>query len=70
MLIELQVICEAFMQPDVMLFLGGLTIAAAFNKYSLDKTLARLTLSWAGKNPKTILFAVMFLGMFLSAWVC
>merc|ERR1711916_377399 len=62
-------IAYQFMDPVVFLFLGGFTIAAALGKYRINQWLASHVLAQAGTNPKYIMPAMMYLGVFLSMWI-
>jgi len=54
---------------NVILILGGFTIARALNKYELDNRLAVWILSKASHKPPVFMFVFMALGYFLSMWV-
>lgn len=62
-------ISKAFFDPVILLFLGGLTFAAALDKYQLNRRLALLVLRAAGTKPLWNLAALMGLAYFLSMWV-
>ena len=62
-------ISMAFFDPVILLFLGGLTFAAALDKYQLNQRLALLVLRVAGPKPIWNLAALMGLSYFLSMWV-
>ncbi len=62
-------ISMAFFDPVILLFLGGLTFAAALDKYQLNKRLALVVLRVAGPKPIWNLAALMGLAYFLSMWV-
>jgi di/tricarboxylate transporter len=62
-------ISMAFFDPVILLFLGGLTFAAALDKYKLNQRLALLILRLAGDKPIWNLAALMGLCYFLSMWV-
>jgi phosphate transporter len=62
-------ISMAFFDPVILLFLGGLTFAAALDKYKLNQRLALLVLRVAGDKPIWNLAALMGLCFFLSMWV-
>ncbi len=62
-------ISMAFFDPVILLFLGGLTFAAALDKYKLNQRLALLVLRVAGDKPLWNLAALMGLCYFLSMWV-
>ena len=62
-------ISMAFFDPVILLFLGGLTFAAALDKYQLNQRLALMVLRVAGPKPIWNLAALMGLSYFLSMWV-
>lgn len=62
-------ISMAFFDPVILLFLGGLTFAAALDKYQLNQRLALMVLRVAGTKPIWNLAALMGLAYFLSMWV-
>ena len=55
--------------PLIWLFLGGLILAEAAAKTSLDRTLARAALSWAGVSVPWVLLAVMLISFVLSMFM-
>ncbi|MBF0240192.1 MAG: SLC13/DASS family transporter [SAR324 cluster bacterium] len=61
---------QTFAAPVIMLFLGGLFLAAAATKYKLDVNLARVMLKPFGKNPSMVLLGFMLItavfSMFMS----
>lgn len=58
-----------FGSPVIMLFFGGLVIAAAVQKYSLDKMLASKALKLFGFRPYSIMCGFIFITAFLSMWM-
>jgi len=63
------VISEQFWSPTIFLFLGGFSIAAGLEKYGLNRALATFIISRVPAKPWLILFVVMALCTFLSAWI-
>merc|ERR1719499_222861 len=55
--------------PNVILILGGFTIAIALNKHRLDRRLAVWVLAHAGHSFKLFLAVLMILGAFMSMWI-
>merc|ERR1719499_251016 len=55
--------------PNVILILGGFTIAIALNKFRLDRRLAVWVLAHAGHSFKLFLAVLMILGAFMSMWI-
>jgi sodium-dependent dicarboxylate transporter 2/3/5 len=60
-----------YANPVIYLFLGGFLLAAAMQKWRLDRrlTLWILTRGSLGENPRTVLFAMMSVAAFLSMWI-
>ena len=58
-----------FGSPIVMLFLGGLTIAAALHKYNVDQFIAEKLISLFGNKPYSIMCGFMLTTAFLSMWM-
>ncbi|MCO5565563.1 hypothetical protein L7F22_019237 [Adiantum nelumboides] len=56
-------------QPNMVLLLGGFTLAAALSKYSIDKILAQKVLRYAGTRPSIVLLAHMGVACFASMWI-
>ncbi len=53
----------------IFLFLGGLIIAEAIQKWNLHKRIAVTIVSFLGSNPKTIILGFMVATAFLSMWM-
>lgn len=58
-----------FGSPVIILFFGGLVIAQAVQKYSLDKMVASKVLKIFGSNPYSIMCGFIFITAFLSMWM-
>lgn len=58
-----------FGSPIIMLFLGGLVIAAALHKFSLDHIIASKLLKLFGTKPYFIMLGFMVTTAFLSMWM-
>ena len=58
-----------FGSPVIMLFFGGLVIAGAVQKYSLDKILASKSLKLLGSSPYSVMCGFIFITAFLSMWM-
>ncbi len=58
-----------FGSPIIMLFFGGLVIAVAVQKYSLDKMAASKALKLFGLRPYSIMCGFIFITAFLSMWM-
>lgn len=62
-------IFEQMFAPNIVLLLGGFTLAAALSKYGIDKVLATRVLRLAGTRPSVVLLAHMMVACFASMWV-
>jgi len=51
------------------LLLGGFAIAAALSKYQIANRMATSILAKAGKKPRNVLLAIMFIAWFSSMWI-
>lgn len=60
---------EQMFASNVLVLLGGFTLAAALSKYGIDKVLATRVLRMAGTEPSTVLLAHMLVACFASMWV-
>ncbi len=58
-----------FFSDIILLFLGGLVLAAALHKYELDERLARRVVDRCGGSVPRLIFAVMCVTAFLSMWL-
>ncbi len=63
---NIDVYLNTFSSSVIWLMLGGFFLAAAMTKTKLDIELIQMTLRISGKNPKWILFAMMFVTMTIS----
>ena len=54
---------------EIFLFLGGLLIAEAIQKWGLHKRIAVNIVNFLGSNPKTIILGFMIATWFLSMWM-
>jgi sodium-dependent dicarboxylate transporter 2/3/5 len=64
-----QVFMLPFGSPVIMLFFGGLVLAAAMQKYGLDRLIARNLLYLTGDSPFMTMAALMGATAFLSMWM-
>lgn len=62
-------IFQQMFAPNVLLLLGGFTLAAALSKYGIDKVLATRVLHLAGTRPSFVLLAHMVVACFASMWI-
>ncbi|WP_372459134.1 SLC13 family permease [Alkalihalobacillus deserti] len=60
---------SAYMNPLVLMFLGGFTIALAIEKWNLHKRIAMLILLVIGTTSKRILLGISLGTAFLSMWI-
>ncbi len=58
-----------FSSPVIMLFFGGFILAAAMQKYRVDRLIARKLLQLFGQKPFSIMFGFMLTTAFLSMWL-
>ncbi|KAJ3101836.1 low-affinity phosphate transporter [Phlyctochytrium planicorne] len=63
-----KVFSEMF-SPVIMLLLGGFSLAAALSKHHIAKGLASIVLDRAGKEPKNVVLANIFVSTFASMWI-
>lgn len=68
-LADLATVASAYSNPLIILFLGGFLLAKAIERSGLHKRLAFSLLGIAGRNPRTILAAIMAATAFLSLWI-
>ncbi|RPI43586.1 MAG: DASS family sodium-coupled anion symporter, partial [Betaproteobacteria bacterium] len=59
----------AYASDVVFLFLGGFILAAAIQRWGLDRRIAFLTLRLVGTRPERIVGGLMFATAFISMWV-
>jgi len=59
----------AYMDQNVMLFMGGFFIAMAIQKWKLHKRIALWIISLVGTNPKSLILGFMLASAFLSMWI-
>ncbi len=62
-------ILQSVADPVLLLFFGGMTLAAASAKQGVDVKLAYFILKKFGKSPQSILFGMMAVTAFLSMWM-
>jgi sodium-dependent dicarboxylate transporter 2/3/5 len=60
---------HSFFEPVILIFLGGFVLAAAFQKYGVDRIVARVILSRTPPTPFAVLLSVMFITAVLSMWM-
>ena len=58
-----------FFSPNILLLLGGFSIASALSKYGVTKGIATFVLSRSSRKPKFVILTNMFLCTFLSMWI-
>ena len=60
---------QSYMNPMIMLFIGGFLIAVAMQRWDLHKRIALHIISWLGRNPQGLVLGFMVASAFLSMWI-
>lgn len=67
--VSLERFFSPFFSSTISLFMGGLVLADALQKYHVDELLAHKLLNRAGKKPDIILLAMIMATAFISMWM-
>ncbi|MBC9888875.1 MAG: DASS family sodium-coupled anion symporter [Opitutae bacterium] len=60
---------QSYMNPMIMLFIGGFLIAVAMQRWNLHKRIALHIISWLGSRPQGLVLGFMLASAFLSMWI-
>ncbi len=66
---EIENVSRAYAHPIVFLFLGGFILAAAMQRWRLDRRLSLIGLRLAGPRPDLQILSMMAATAFLSMWI-
>jgi len=58
-----------FSNPVIMLFFGGFVLAAAFNKYAVDRFFLHKFIKKLTSSPRKLLFGYLFISALFSMWI-
>ncbi|MGH9341844.1 MAG: SLC13 family permease [Acidobacteriota bacterium] len=62
-------VSTAYMDPNIVLFMGGFFLAMAIQKWGLHRRIALYIISFLGGNPRGLVLGFMLATAFLSMWV-
>lgn len=60
---------QSYMNPMIMLFIGGFLIAVAMQRWDLHKRIALHVIGWLGRRPQGLVLGFMLASALLSMWI-
>ncbi len=66
---DLRQVAPAYADPVIMLFLGGMLLGCALERWGLHRRLGYTAVAWFGKSPSMLVGAILGASAFMSMWV-